>query len=451
MDPIIQILEESGLVFPDRLHDDILHSRTLGEVRAVAETLESVIASQGQNPQDHRAAGDPFSFLASATLRGDLGCRECRWTKLEGLVRYALLYSNHIAIPIGVKAYCDAGHESHVRSAIADRIQEILIFRPAIEAGVVSLVPGDFDWCEKHLPVHFPAYEAVRSVKEQLYEDNLPKFSVRVPPRTCEHVNVELRGPAEFLEHGFLGTHYLKPPSWLPARCLTDGGESEVVLSADEVKESGLVDHLFLRIARDVFIHRMYGGHLDATYLTDLEGEATFLQRIDADSLALQTAKACETLTHSIPMFPDLPLHTIAELRREEPEAFLRYRNALTGIIRDHVQDPKGLTEKDARALYVDWLRPELDGLETAAKGSWKVGAARVAQKAAVTGAVVALGVYTNLLSAAGAAILKALGLTYVANTIDEAIGETRRASEDVKKHNLYFLLRAKREQIRRS
>jgi len=195
----------------------------------------------------------------------------------------------------------------------------------------------------------------------------------------------------------------------------------------------------------------MYGGHLDATYLTDLEGEATFLQRIDADSLALQTAKACETLTHSIPMFPDLPLHTIAELRREEPEAFLRYRNALTGIIRDHVQDPKGLTEKDARALYVDWLRPELDGLETAAKGSWKVGAARVAQKAAVTGAVVALGVYTNLLSAAGAAILKALGLTYVANTIDEAIGETRRASEDVKKHNLYFLLRAKREQIRRS
>lgn len=450
MDPVIEVLEERGLVFPDRLHDDIMHSRPFGEVKRIAESLESAIAARRQNPKTQALRGDPFSFFASATLRGDIGCSECRWSKLDNLVRYALLYSTHIAVPIKVQADCEAGHQSHMRSAIANRIKEILIFRPAIEAGVISLVPGDFEWCEKHLPMHLPEYEAVRVVKQQLYEENLRKFSVLILPKSDDYVCIELRGPDDFLEHGFLATRYLAPPTWLPPRYLADGGRSEVALSTEEVRASGLVDRLFLRIARDVFIHRIYGSRFDATYLTDLEGEAKLMQEIGAESPALETAKACETLTHSIPMFADLPVHAIAQLRRDEPDAFIRYRNALSGIVRDHVQNPKGLTEKDAKALYADWLKPELDGLEVAAHGAWKSSVAHLAQKVVVTAAVVALGVYTNVLSTEGAAILKTLGFTYLASIADAAISESRTAFATVKKHSLYFLLRAKQERTLR-
>jgi hypothetical protein len=447
MDPVIEVLEERGLVFPDRLHDDIVHARPFGEVKKIAENLESAISARRQDPKHQALCGDPFSFFASATLRGDIGCSECRWSKLDNLARYALLYSSHVAVPIKVQSECEAGRESHMRRAIANRIEEILIFRPAIEAGIISLVPSDFEWCEKHLPMHLPEYEAVRVVKQQLYEENLPKFSVLILPRADDSICIEITGPDDFLEHGFLGTRYSTPPSWLPSRYLADGGRSEVILSPDEVRASGLVDGLFLRIARDVFVHRTYGSRFDATYLTDLEGEAKLLQKTGAESAAVETAKACETLTHSIPMFAGLPLHEIAQLRKEEPDAFIRYRNALGGIVRDHVQNPKGMTEKDAKGLYADWLKPELDGLEVAAHGAWKTGAARLAQKVAVTAAVVALGVYTNVLSAEVATVLKALGLTYLVSTADAAIAESRAASATVKKHSLYFLLRAKRRQ----
>jgi hypothetical protein len=327
---------------------------------------------------------------------------------------------------------------------VADKIEEILMFRPAIDAGIVTLVPGGFEWCEKHLAQRFPEYDGLRKIKEQLCERSRSEFAIRVVPGSCQHrLRSELCGPSEFIEHGFLATHYSRVPDWIPARC---AGGAPAELSAEEVRASGVVDDLFERIARDVFIHKAYGSAFSATYLTNLEGEAIFLQRTNCDSLAVETAHACKTLAHSIPIFSDLSIDTIVRLRRENPESFVRYRNALAGIIRDHVQNPKGLSVRDARVIYADWLKPELDSLEAATRNKWKP-AVNVARRTAVTAAVVALGVHAKLLTTDASEILKALGLSTVANALDGAIAEVGATPADIKNHSLYFLLKARREQ----
>ncbi len=445
MHPVLELLEERGLVFPDLLRHELLHSRSLGEVERTAEDLRRIVLSLSAKPTNTPDGFDPFSFLASATLRGDIGCSECRWEKLEDLARYSVLYATQIAVPINFNIACPAGSGEHFRSTVADRIAEILIFRPAIDAGIVALLPGGFDWCEKHLTERFPDYERFRGIKEQLCDESRPKFSMRVSNGGAGHLTTELEGPTEFLEHGFLATHHNSTPKWLPPRCVPG---TQIQLTKREIKESKVVDILFERIARDVFVHKIYGEAIGATYLTDLAGEASFLQRTSDDSRAFDAAMACKTLTHSIPMFADLPMDTIVRLRREEPEAFLRYRAALSGVIRDHVQGPQILSVREARAIYADWLKPELDSLEAVAKKKWEP-LRRISRRAIVTAAVVALGLYTKILTSDAPAILKALGLSAVANAVDGAIDEVEGAPSEIKKHNLYFLLRAQREQER--
>jgi hypothetical protein len=234
LNPLIEMLEREGLVFPDRLEQAVLSDRPFKEVLRVGESLEATLSSSQQNSETPcRRRLDPFAFLASSSLRGDSGCAQpdCRLGKLDSLARYAALYSDQVILPFQLHLHCGKGKESHMRASLLQRIQAILMLRPAIEAGIVQLVPDDLHCCEQHLKEKVPEYKDIRALQTRLYKQNLPKFTVTFRARTCRHTKVEITGPPQFIEHGRIFWLAEDPPNWTPKAYLTANGKIDVELA----------------------------------------------------------------------------------------------------------------------------------------------------------------------------------------------------------------------------
>jgi hypothetical protein len=445
MNHLIELLEDEGLVFPETLEHQLCHELPFKDVVKIGESLEQALVASGKAQNPERKELNPFVFLASSSLRGDSGCShpECRLGRVDHLGRYAALYSDRILLPLQLHIHCPKGKEDHFRHSLADSIQRILSLRPVIEAGMIRPIPDGLHYCETHLRQAVPEYEQIVAMQRKFYLDNLPRFGVRFLPRGCRHTLVEVEGPPEFLEHGRIIWQYEEPPKWTPQEFLRGNGTTPVSLTPQEIQAADVVEGIFARIANDLFVQQFYGSIYDARYLTDSPGEARFLSAIDEDELAAQRAEATCELTHEIPLFSQLSLDSLVRLRREEPDAFSRYRNALDEIVRAHVQSRGGLTRSDARQIYLDRLRPEIENLESQAKRSRITALKAMGRKTAATGAILGLGLYTKCLTNAGD-ILKVAGVSLLAGLAEQALSSAQKNPDVVRDSDFYFLLRIK-------
>src|SRR6478736_1038279 len=100
----IEILEEYGLVQDeDSLKIENLPARKLQKLYLTL--YSAVLKQQEQGLQDQDPVPiDPFTFMASASLRADSTCGEylCRLSKLDFLARYAALYANKVMVPLSL-------------------------------------------------------------------------------------------------------------------------------------------------------------------------------------------------------------------------------------------------------------------------------------------------------------------------------------------------------------
>jgi hypothetical protein len=221
-----------------------------------------------------------------------------------------------------------------------------------------------------------------------------------------------------------------------------------IELSQTTVKRQKLVLRFFLAIANDALLQTYFGSAFNARYVTDLEGEAEFFKLLnEKDELARQTAALCARLAHSVPMMTEIPISAILRLRRDEPEAFQNYRTALTGIVKNYVVKGKSVNDTEAREIYLDLLKPELDALQAKAKNIRQAQMRSGLLKAVASSALIGLGIYGGVLPSHLADLIKTIGGFSVAKDLAETLGAIAKNPTEVRNHNLYFLLRLKQQQ----
>jgi hypothetical protein len=133
---------------------------------------------------------------------------------------------------------------------------------------------------------------------------------------------------------------------------------------------------------------------------------------------------------------------------RNGNHAFLVYRDALRSVLRDYVEVNHEITDRDARQLYDDVLRPEIAKLHAQAQVHRKSAGKKFLIKAAASGAAIAIGVFGGLLPAELAALFKAVGGFSLVKEVGEALGSITNHPDEIRSHNFYFLLRI-RERMR--
>jgi hypothetical protein len=137
MNSSLELLEKHGLIADE-------HSfRVLEFDRKRAFKLHrdvwELVFSQQQESVDDDSPPDPFSFMASASMRGLSTCSSplCRLQKLDLLARYMAVYANRVIFPLPLSHPSKLDTLRECRDELAQTTLILLRLRRLIDSGMV--------------------------------------------------------------------------------------------------------------------------------------------------------------------------------------------------------------------------------------------------------------------------------------------------------------------------
>ena len=440
MNRIIETLESYGLVSVD-LALSVFDRMSRSKIVSLSEELAgSIEEDDSRFVSGTPTYADPFSFLASASLRGDAGCSaiECRTRALSLLARYSALYCDHVAVPF-VPHIDPELDVVQAREALLQRLVTIIELRPVIEAGIARLfIPTRCNHCMQKLPLGV----GVARLAQRLASEQFKKFSATYLPWEYGF-DVRIEGPNQYIDHGALVQPHDEVPEWLPKkiRKLRDHAVG-VKLSTRTLRKSRLVNEVFETIAVDVIHQRLEAEHRPLNYLMGRRGEAEFLMRLNSDhDIEQRTAALCAQLAHTVPTLMDIPLPTVLAIRRKEPESFVDYRNTIRNIVANHLRSGGTVSEKDAQQIYLDILRPRLDKLKKETHIQRRRNLRNSMVSFGVPAALLSIGVLGGVLPPEISSLLKISGTLGLVNEGVKAILGSATTPPSSRNDGLYFLL----------
>jgi hypothetical protein len=125
------------------------------------------------------------------------------------------------------------------------------------------------------------------------------------------------------------------------------------------------------------------------------------------------------------------------QLRSKEPEAFARYREALTRIIDEFLRDHKHLTKKDAEEIFRDYIDAEVRKIRELIMSKRKSAAKQFLAGVAGLVASVAIGAFGLPVPPPVATTVQAGGALLLSNAAKECLAHSEERTND-----FYFLLR---------
>jgi hypothetical protein len=303
------------------------------------------------------------------------------------------------------------------------------------------LVPKELHLCKQHWRESVPDYEGIVRTARRLCAKNADLFSaIYHPPREpLGRPSFEFNGPEDYIEHGSINVILDSVPKWLAGRRAT----RSLKLAQSTIRRHNLVLRFFLQVANDALLQTYFGAAFDARYVTDSGGESAFFNLLyGEEQLARQTAALCAQLSHVVPLMADVPVETILKVRREEPDAFQSYKSTLSRIVRDYAAKDKSVGVAEAKEIYLDLLKPQLDALQVQAANLRRTQLKKGILKVAASSALIGLGIYSGILPSQLTDLAKAIGGFSVAKDLAETLSALEKNPTEIRNHNLYFLLR---------
>jgi len=349
------------------------------------------------------------------------------------LARYAALYSDTLVIPWRLQLPDRMVATEDFRSELVGTILSILEMRSVIEAGIIKLVHPQFHFCNDCASIAINKIDRVQEATKITRSTHESSFWVEVnKSRAIRPHTFSVNGPEDYVEHGGIVVDFHKPPSWVPP-----GLRGRIPRRL--LRKSGLVNYIFDEIARELVFHQLCTANYNAKLLTSLAGEAEILSRLNSEERqASSVAALCARLTHEIPLMSDVPIGTVLKIRTKEPTAFLQYRLALSGIIKEYIEDRKTLTKNEGKQIYEDRLLPDLIRL----RRDVEIHRQRVRRKSTAVAAVTMLVVTLGLTAGLHASEFAAMGSGTLMGGLAAMLGDATSEPNVVKNHQMYFLLK---------
>lgn len=313
---------------------------------------------------------DPFSFMASASIRADSGCLEppCRMRKLDFLARFAALYANHVTLPLPLEHPDNVSSIDRSRDELYRALTSLFAVRPLIESGIVRPVAMRTTHCE-HLKAFVDEMRTfVHSVADWGAKRFLDDFEIafQLPERSPSgRSTAYIDGPEELLEHGNLVALFDEGPSWR-AKSWKYDDDGKTILKGK--RKLFFVEQIFNTIANDTTFYLAYGQQHRSRLLTDRPGEAFLLNWMNQDEKLQSTSMAMEFLSHSIPLLADVPLSTVIRIRREERDSFESYRRVIASLTTKVLAENGNLSIEAAKDAFKTALEPQIEKVKAEVK-----------------------------------------------------------------------------------
>jgi hypothetical protein len=445
MNEAIELLERYGLV----QDEDSLRVAEFSKTRIVRlhrELYSAVFDKQGKDYENARETEeiDPFTFVASKSLRGGSDCGEyfCRLKKLDLLGRYAALYATKIILPLPIQDPLIVTNEADAAKQVSHASLALLRLRPLVDAGLVfPVVMRSFHRCEHALEWANRMIEAIHDVGQAAARDLQSDFRVRFQlqekaPTGISSVYIE--GPKDFLEHGGIVALFDEPEGWRLKSWRYD--------RYGMVELRGPRKQLFLRgifsgIADDTSFYLAYGRNRSARYLASRKGETFLLDLVTKqdEELVASSAALNAYMTHALPLLDDLPLSRLVTIRREERDSFARYRLAIRLILTEVANRKKRVGEREVRELFREQIEPKLAQMKSELYQERKRQIRRIVGGVGAMAASLALGAFGRILPLAAGG----LGGTLLSKA---ALSTCEHGASLKEKNDFYFLLRLTQE-----
>jgi len=450
MHKLFEILESHGFIS----ENDVVKADQLPKKKLLAlyEMVYSAIFTAQYTDIDLDGDGppdlDPFSFMASASMRADSGCLElgCRMRKLDFLARFAALYANHVTLPLPLEHPDKVSSIDRSRDELFRTLTSMYALRPLIENGIVRPVTMRTVHCE-HTTVFVGEMQSfVHSVADWGAKQFLSDFEItfQLPEKSPSgRSTVYVDGPEELLDHGSLVVLFDEGPSWR-AKSWKYDDEGKTTLKGK--KKLYFIEQVFNTIANDTTFYFAYGLQHRSRLLTDRPGEAFLLNMLNQDEELQSTSQAMEFLSHSIPLIADIPLSTVIRIRREERDSFESYRRAITSLTAEVLAEKGHLSIEATKDAFKAKLEPQIEKVKAEVTAERMKQARRLAIGIPSLAAAVLIGAW-------GALPILVKGALGVASTavgtglLSKAAASKCEHGADLRqKNDLYFLLRMMEE-----
>ena len=249
-------------------------------------------------------------------------------------------------------------------------------------------------------------------------------------------------GGAGFFEHG--SVHYLYDEEYffdrprLLARLQREGTlRASKALTRELAIHKSIVQGALHSAAYQMAVSELTGAHFLAHRAVDVD----VLQRIAADECMTETNSIiARNWNNMVPFVGDISLPDLVKLRSRERQAFAQYRMALEEAVGAVVEEGESLSDKIAKNVYADILRPELAKLDIKVKEAKKdLIRAPIASTVGISAAI-GVGLYAGLLPTELQVVAGALGLSKVSYDIGRNIVLSSDVSKTIRSERFYFL-----------
>jgi hypothetical protein len=443
MDEAIELLESNGLV---RDEDSLRVTEfSKKKILRLHEQLYSTVFDRQVEDyfKDEQREIDPFSFVASKSLRGesDCGAYFCRLEKLDVLGRYAALYATRIILPLPLQHPSKVDSETSAAQQLSHASLALLRLRPLVDAGLVFPVVLRSPECEHTIGWVKRMIECVHDIAYEASKDFQSDFRVRfqLPEKSPTGIpSVYVEGPEDFLEHGGVVVLFDEDKEW---RLKSWRYDNRGMVDVRGARKIAILHQIFSGIADDTTFYLSYGRRCNARYLGSRKGEAFLLDLITKrdDELSASSEALNAFMTHTLPLLGDLPLGKLLKIRREERDSFVRYRLAVGRILNEVAKKKKSISKREVRELFREQIEPELAKMRSELSQERKRQVRRIVGGIGAMAASVALGAFGKILPLAAGGIGAAL--------LGKAAQSTCEHGASLEERNdFYFLLRLTQE-----
>lgn len=291
MTPEIELLEKYGLI-RDENSLQILGFKPKRLLRLHEQLYSTIFEQQRKRHWEEQGTDeiDPFTFMASASLRADSTCAHlpCRTSKLDFLARYAALYANNVILPLPLSLPEEV--RTQPREMVFDlsrSVQSLLHLRPLVEAGVITpVVRRSFD-CVHTYEWAGEVIQATHRAATAVARHAMPEFRAvyQLPEKSpTGESTVYVEGPEDLIEHGQMVGTWVESKNWrLKSWRFDREGKVEI---RGEKKLSQVYNLVFMNIAIDTSFYFAFARLHSARYLSDRSGETVLLEALSDDEEA---------------------------------------------------------------------------------------------------------------------------------------------------------------------
>lgn len=446
MNPIFEVLRQSGV-----LRRNSASMRGISKLSAaqLTQLAEEVTLLTERRPQ--ASSPDPMALhTCSLTLAGDpsgsCSALECRLKAVEKLSRFAAMYSNGVRIPNFLTSYTtpDSGLEL-TKSRFYDDIAVLARLEPLLNCGLADLVNPRFFLCDTHakeLRKTQLRFSRAEGVLASYYSRRLKGGEIlRLPDGYL--VSYDTGAESTDCDGGFYGgltKTIASVPGFSEPSCVGDRAN----LSASVARRIGVHEQMAARVRHHVEFPLLLSEIEGISFVGDSDDQVRFLSRVfPSPKLDRRNTILAKHLTTLLPFLEDVPISVLVKLRKNEDDAFIAYRRAMSNAIDESSNVERSFSSRDAAAIYHDIVEPELSALTRRVSVARRHLLGKATRKSIGLLGAVTIGLYSGMLSAEISHIVAAVGLAKGVDVIGTWL-DAQDATEPIREHKLYFLWRVR-------